>query len=134
MNSDLRNLKEGDWFWTIQCGWEKVVHIFPGLTYSVKGAVAHYTKDGKHREDSAAPSAFIEPPACFNPGPKPCDFVEGQRVLVRNSGGEWFRRYFHSMNPGVGYFCFAGGTTVWSRGNQLLTTWAECKAWEEGDE
>ena len=84
MNSDLSNIKVGDWIWTLRYGWEKVTEIAPEDIYTVK-ATSWYTSDGKEHLGDKYPSAFIEPPEGFNADPKPCEFKKGDRVLVGDS-------------------------------------------------
>ena len=133
MNSDLSKVKVGDWIWTIQDGWIKIIAVTDGGDFPILTDFSHYSLDGKHSIDDKHPSAFVEPPECFNPGPKPCEFVKGQRVLVRN-GKELYRRYFSHMGRQTGFYCcFIGGRDEWSS-HGVTESWKECIAREEDDE
>jgi len=132
MNNDLSKLKVGDWVWHIRLGWVKITGIDPSSCYLINAAGAgSYDLDGKFLSDDVAPTLFAEPPACFNAAPKPCQFVKGQRVLVRDSiGEEWQRAYFSHRTDN--YCVFFDGDEWMSNGE---TTWFnQCKSWEEGEE
>jgi hypothetical protein len=140
-DSDLSKVKAGDWVWTIRDGWVEVIevldcieHGYPVLTDSHDfGGYRTYTAQGRFNSYDKHPSAFVTPPECFNPRPKPCQFKKGDRVLVRGSKGYgWRRRYFSHMN-GDHFMCFTGGADEWSTAGDVIQ-WKYCKPWSEDDE
>ncbi len=138
MNSDLSNVQVGDYIWTIKGGWCEVVAVRRNASYPIICSDSCvYTLDGKLFADSAHPSAFTEPPACFNPEPKPYRFKRGDRVLVRDYDyATWRRRYFAEENPDQPqerFGTFADGTDEWSSGGRVRY-WKYCKPWKEGEE
>lgn len=50
------------------------------------------------------------------------------KVLVRNSMGEWYKRYFAEYKDGIFYAFYNGGTS-WTTSNKI--PWRECKLDEE---
>lgn len=133
MKNDLSNVKVGDWIWTIQEGWSKVEDIKHHPIYEIGTQKGGYTPSGKCNLFDKYPSAFTEPPACFNAPPKPCEFEKGQKVLVQQKEcSRWYKVYFSHME-GNRYVCFCDGRTEWSSGSEV-TAWRFCKAWEEGEE
>ena len=135
MNSDLRDKVVGDYIFTIFHGWTPITKVLPGTTYPIlTGGLYFYTLDGKHDINAKYPSAFTEPPAEFNAGPKPSRFKKGDKVLVRHTWDVdvWQRRYFSHEANGV-FFCFNNGADEW--GSQGATTsWRYCKSWVEGED
>ena len=134
MNSDLSKVKVGDFIWTIKSGWTKIVEInkvfhYPIITEDKCG----YTLQGFFRYNDQYPSAFTEPPACFNAEPKPCEFKKGDRVLVTNKADErTAKRYFSHMYNDL-YACFIDGNDEWSS-DGLTGYWEYCKPWVEGED
>ncbi len=130
MNSDLSNVKAGDWVWTIKGGWEKVTEI--DLEECSICTKSWYTSDGKEHPGDKYPSAFTSPPEGFNAEPKPCGFKKGDKVLVGDRP-EYCnqRRYFSHMGPEGNYYCFLSGNTEWSQENGDTAAWSYCKKWEE---
>ena len=53
------------------------------------------------------------------------------KVLVRNSMGEWYKRYFAEYKDGI-FYTFNNGGTSWSISGK--TSWEECKLTEEPKE
>ena len=53
------------------------------------------------------------------------------KVLVRNSMGEWAKRYFAEYKDGI-FYAFNNGGTSWSTSNKA--SWRECKLAEEAKE
>ncbi len=96
-----------------------------------------YTLEGKLCAHHKAPSAFIEPPECFNPELKPFRFKKGDRVLVRDyNNEEWKRRYFsHEKNTGDDrrFAAFSEGRDEWSSKGEVYY-WKYCKSWKEDEE
>jgi len=76
-NSDFIDAEVGDAVWTIKDGWTVIntisCHIYP---IGIKDVA--YTITGHRWLADNSPSAFIVPPACFKPGPKPTKFKKGQ--------------------------------------------------------
>lgn len=132
MNSDLSKVRVGDYVFTIYHGWVKVIEIHPGVTYPITTEGQYlYTLYGKHDIDAKYPSAFTEPPAEFNAGPRPSPFKKGDKVLVRNDAIEhWKRRYFSHERHGM-VFCFYEGRDEWASGGEIQE-WTYCKPWVEG--
>lgn len=138
MNSDLSKVQVGDHIWTIRCGWCRVAYAQEGMPYPIVCDDGRaYTIYGKFHFEDRHPSAFTEPPACFNPEPKPCRFTKGQRVLVRDYDNiTWRRRYFAEENPyqpQERFGTFVDGTDEWSSGGRVRY-WKYCKPWKEGEE
>ena len=138
MKNDLSGVKVGDYVWTIQSGWcvvlknnsllENTVYLKPSIKPDFPNY--YYTLDGKFYPDDTYPSAFLEPPACFNAEPKPCKFKKGDRVLVSNVGKPELKRYFSHKNSSGKYSCFIGGQDEWTS-NGVTSAWDYCKAWED---
>ena len=129
-DSDLSKCKAGDWIWTTSNGWIEVSNVDrTGYPICTKGE--DYTVDGEYRKSDKYPSAFITPPACFNPEPKPCKFKKGDRVLTKyDSERIGVRRYFSHMQ-GDDFCCFINGLDEWSAGGKT-SLWQHCVKWEEG--
>ena len=137
MNNDLSNLKVGDYIWTIQSGWTKVLEIDTAGSPVIKcqsttRSPIYYSLDGKLLLGDSYPSAFIEPPSGFCAEKKPCDFKKGDEVLVSNGGSSWRRRYFSHAKNGS-YFTFSDGRTEWSSLGLVGEAWRLCKK-EDGYE
>lgn len=126
-NNDLSNVKVGDYIWTIKSGWSKVIWKH-GALFELDGGDGDdtvYNSTGKNRRDKY-PSAWLEPPECFNAEPKPCEFKKGDMVIVRcNSDRMGYKRYF-SHYEDDSYYCFVNGQTEWSS-NGETSTWEYCK-------
>ena len=134
MNSDLRGVQVGDWIWTIQEGWEKVVATKEVLNgYSIETRAATYTLDGKSYLNDKYPSAFLEPPEEFNAVPKPCEFKKGDRVLVGDSLESCNqRKYFSHIDSEGNFHCFPFGKTEWTAEEEGGTSvWKYYKKWEK---
>ena len=138
MNSDLSKVKVGDYIFTIFHGWTQITKVVSGLNYPIITEDRYlYTLDGKHDIDAKYPSAFTEPPAEFNAGPKPSRFEKGDKVLVRDfNNTRWCRRYFAWENPKQlqeKFGTFSDGADEWSSEGQVRY-WKFCKPWVEGGE
>lgn len=133
MKNDLSSVVVGDWIWTIQKGWKEVVEVLRHSDYPIRVDDECYTLDGKYNGCDEYPSAFTEPPAEFNAGPKPCRFTKGQRVLVRLSRHDtgWYRRYFSHQVGGI-FFAYTYGDEWSSYGG--VSVCHECKPWTEGSD
>lgn len=134
MNNDLSNVKVGDWIWNIKNGWGKVISIDSRSNYPISTEQESFTVDGRVYLEDAAPSAFTEPPECFNADPKPCEFVKGQRVIVSDhipdpSSMNGHKAYFSHIESGM-YFCFSSGLTEWSSDGDI-EAWEYCIPAEE---
>ena len=138
MNSDLSKVKVGDYIFTIFHGWTPITKVVSGLNYPITTEGQYlYTLDGKHDIDAKYPSAFTEPPAEFNAGPKPSRFKKGDKVLVRDHANvPWRRRYFAGENPNryhkEKFGAFADGADEWSSEGHVRY-WKFCKPWVEGE-
>jgi hypothetical protein len=135
-DSDLSKVKIGDWIFTIQNGWTKVLHILDNARYVIHAESGFYTIDGKYTFDDSCPSAWVRPPAYLNAPPKPKPkpvFKKGDRVLVWNVNAEAKERRIFSHYDSkrrFPYVCFKYGADEWSsRG--LVDYWACCQKWEE---
>lgn len=73
MSSNLRDVKVGDWIWTIKKGWTQVTYVEKESVYPIGTNYLTFTVNGLSFETDAHPSAFTEPPECFNAKPKPCE-------------------------------------------------------------
>ncbi len=138
MNSDLSNVQVGDYIWTIQKGWKEVVEVLRNSDYPIHVDDECYTLDGKYNGCDEYPSAFTEPPAEFNAGPKPSRFKKGDKVLVRDHANvPWRRRYFAGEKPNryhkQKFGTFIDGADEWSSKGQVRY-WKFCKPWVEGED
>jgi hypothetical protein len=98
------------------------------MTESLKS----YTVTGRHKERDKYPSLFLEPPEGFDAGPAPCDFKDGDRVLVRDTpGGNWERAYFYkyASESAFPFRCYTRGDNWTSEGEDH--GWRYCKKWGE---
>jgi hypothetical protein len=135
-DSDLSNVKAGDWIYTIFHRWERVVNVAAhGVTpYRVKTEYDSFTIDGKQHKSHPHASAWVRPPACLNAPPKPTTkFKKGDRVLVRDSENDkWTRKYFshYLSSSSMPYYCFKMGNDEWASDGET-TGWKYCKKWEE---
>ena len=129
MNNDLSKVKVGDWIWTISSGWTKVNGVNREFFLAIQTTNDSYMINGRLRLADKYPSAFIEPPACFNAEPKPCEFKRGQRVITKRADGSENRRYFSHEKNGT-FYCFIDGKDEWSSQGDVCG-WNNCKAWEE---
>ncbi len=126
-DNDLSRCKVGDWIFTIHVGWARISDIDDDrLPIVVRGR--YYTYDGLNNPNEKCPSAFVTPPKCFNPGPKPVEFKKGDRVLV---GSLKEKRYFSHMFNDM-FVCFEYGCDEWTSNG--TTAWSCCIKWEGMDE
>lgn len=128
-NNDLSNVEVGDYIWTIQFGWDKVIGVM-GTSYPISTDHDSYTIDGKQASWNKHPSAWLKPPECFNAEPKPCEFKKGDKVLVSNSLDAdletWIKAYF-SHATGGDYVCvYLEGMTEWSS-DGAVERWNFCQ-------
>lgn len=138
MNSDFSKAKVGDWAWHTRFGWREIIGLLLESRHPIiLEDAGSFTLDGKIEATDVAPSIFIEPPACFNPEPKPCEFKKGDKVLVRDfNNTRWRRRYFAWENPKQlqeKFGTFADGADEWSSEGHVRY-WKFCKPWTEGSE
>lgn len=138
MKNDLSKVQVGDDIFTIFHGWTRVIKVISGVNYPITTEGQYlYTLDGKHDIDAKYPSAFTEPPAEFNAGPKPSRFKKGDKVLVRDfNNTRWRRRYFAGENPKQlqeKFGTFADGADEWSSEGHVRY-WKFCKPWVEGED
>lgn len=128
-NSDLSNVKVGDYIWTIQSGWTKVVDVNTCITHPISCDNRYsYDTEGKVCGMDSYPSAFINPPKCFCGEPKPCEFKKGDMVIVGyNINFSGNKRYFsHYEEDDNSYHCYSDGGTEWSS-NGETSRWHNCK-------
>jgi hypothetical protein len=134
MKNDLSNVKVGDWIFTIMDGWVKVDGIDDTSPFPISAGDETYMNDGRVVASYACPSAFTEPPECFNAEPKPCEFVKGQRVIVSDyypdppPRGQ--KAYFSHIGDDGMYYCFISGHTEWSS-DGYAESWEYCISAEE---
>ena len=119
----LRKCKVGDWIWTIQCGWEKVVHIEDDNDYPVKiiggGSI---TLNGLRNINDKHPSAFLTNP--FDPEDQPpCEFIKGQVIAVWDTPayeGNKFRTFDRYVSENVdGRHYVTSGDYHWKHARTL---------------
>ena len=131
MNSDLSKVVEGDYIWTIAEGWVKVRRTIP--IFHSQASNEHpietvgdytYSLDGKLYINDKYPSAFTIPPKEFNPGPKPCEFKKGDRVMVQDEEDDdwWCKRYFIKYDGK--HFIVSMDSIGWSG---ELENWDKCR-------
>ena len=126
----LKDVKVGDFIWTIQSGWIEVIGIDDETVYPIKTVGSVYTRKGLYSFDDKYPSAFINPPEYFNPEPKPCTFKKNQKVMVwYNNPKLAVRRYFSHIDKNV-YYCYTNGGTKWSSGGETVE-WDNCLSVKE---
>ena len=130
-SSNLNKVKVGDWIATIQMGWGKVSSTNNDGNYPVDittdGQCTSYACNGFYQSYHKAPSAFAVPPTWLLEiiGPKPCEFVKGDPVMVRdNDESEWLPRYFSHIK-GSNIFCFCNGLTPWT--TEAASPWSQCR-------
>jgi hypothetical protein len=129
MNSDFSKSKMGDWTWTLNGGWRKIIRIINSLPLSISSG--DYGIKEKVLTADKASSASLVPP--FYAGLPPCDFKEGDRVVVwNNAGHDEERAYFSHIeeNEDRKYHCFYLGDK-WTSHGDITRGWRYCKAWEE---
>jgi len=125
-NSNLSNVKVGDYIWTIVSGWTAVDDRTGDHIITNNGC--DYFSDGTSGNEKY-PSAFTKPPKCFNAEPNPCEFKKGDRVRVSNSLGAdletWIKAYFsHATRD---YVCvYPEGMTEWSSDGSV-ERWGFCQ-------
>lgn len=131
MNSDLSNVKAGDWVWTIRNGWTKVNAICKAYTYPIMINNCAYNIEGKDFTENKFPSAFLVPPEGFGAGDPPREFKHMDKVLVGSTPEEEYRRYFHHYDSqSKQYYCYSDGMDEWTSYGRDLTHWARCRKWE----
>lgn len=129
MDSDFSKASVGDWAWTVSDGWERITEMgIYGLPVSIGDNA--YTMDGKYSSGDKFPSAFIVPPTDFNAGSPPCEFEEGDKMLVWNDEHNKYRAYFSHFGESDGkYYCFYQGDEWMSSGDTI--GWKHCERWKE---
>lgn len=134
MNSDFSKAKIGDWAWTINAGWCKITRVNSPGDFPLRIGGSGYSVDGKFTPTDKAPSAFVIPPAEFTTtDPPPCEFKEGDKVVVWNSEVDKYRAYFSHFAGDKGrYHCFIKGDKWSSEGNTI--GWRYCEKWEGENE
>lgn len=126
-NNDLGGIN--GLIYTAQNGWEMAVDSREDETYCIVTAGDAYTVCGRYDKDDKHPSAWLEPPECFNAEPKPCEFKNGDKVLVSNSleadRETWIKAYFsHATRD---YVCvYLEGMTEWSS-DGAVERWSFCQ-------
>jgi hypothetical protein len=89
MESNLSELKRGDWVWTVQDGWVEIITKTAADTFDViltsEGKL--YYMDGRYKSDDKHPSLFIKPPAEFNASPRPIRKVKKWQWVCLTAGG-----------------------------------------------
>jgi hypothetical protein len=56
---------------------------------------------------------------------KHVDLKVDDKVMVRNCGGDWHKRYYSHNNDAGRTYCYADGTTSWTHGNSGPVPWDE---------
>jgi hypothetical protein len=129
MDSDFSNAKIGDWAWTVHAGWCKIGWINVSSNYSFLIGKESYNSDGKTSRTDIYPSAFLVPPTDFNAGSPPCEFEEGDKVIVWNDEVDKYRAYFsHFSRNDSKYHCFYPGDKWSSYGD--TRAWKYCERWK----
>jgi hypothetical protein len=115
MKSDLRNVKVGDWLFTIQSGWVKVIDIVVQNRYQIVTTGDEYNFDGKYFDTDAMPSAWPFNPLDPNDHP-PVEFKVGQVIAVKgiaisdDAGGRWYYRIFEHTENYRNSLCYKAGS------------------------
>ena len=126
-------MKVGDWVWTVQNGWVRVKEINrdASANFALKCGWNWYTREGLLSAFDKYPSLFLTPPADFDAEPKPCEFQEGDRVLVwERHSTTYARRYFARYDETIDqYKTWIDGGDKWSSEGQTVG-WDCCKKWE----
>jgi hypothetical protein len=132
MDSDFSKAKIGDWAWTINAGWCRITRVDPSdsLPLRIDGS-GWYSIEGKFLPTDKVPSVFLIPPSDFNAGSPPCEFEEGDRVLVWNDEKDkWRARFSHyEESDDNKYHCYSKGDSWTSYGDTV--GWKYCKRGEE---
>jgi hypothetical protein len=128
MNSDFSKAKIGDWAWTTKDGWNRIVQMNAPDIFLLQIGGGMYTIDGKYLSSDKFPSAFLVPPSDFKAGSPPCEFEEGDRVLVWNDEKDKWRARFSHYEDNK-YHCYSNGDSWTSYGDTI--GWEYCKGGEE---
>ncbi len=127
MNSDLSDVKVGDFICTTRGGWEKVAGVNHDSAYPVSLVSGRTcTLKGLRYNGDKYPSVYIEPPEGWKAGPRPSQLKKGDRVLVAaHPITTWYRRYFSHMS-GKHYHCFSRGCDEWASKGKT-SPWSKCE-------
>jgi hypothetical protein len=129
MNHDFSKAKVGDWACTARDGWAKILIIAVSYEFRINICNRWYSNTGVYSEDMHT-TAFLKPPDFYNAGPKPCNFVKGQRVLTSNGSVNPHSKRYFSHELGGQYCCFIDGCDEWSSAGTTIP-WDNCIAYEE---
>ena len=134
IKSDLSNVKVGDYILTLQRGWVKVLSTYHGDYYSVHTKLCSYDTNGFAHRTHKYPTAFAKdqvPPRLLELyDPPPCEFDEGDKVLVGDRRDKPNIRCYFSHADEKGFHCFVGGRDKWASEGDTVR-WDNCVKWEE---
>lgn len=121
--SDLSKVQVGDWIFTIQSGWQKVIKInnSKNVIYSIKlSDHKTYTINGKYDEYDKYPTAWTFNP--FDLKDLPVKFISGEVIMVRDShDGIWLPDIFNSYHPEQNYL-YSCAQGQWKYARKLNNT------------
>lgn len=100
------------------------LHAYPVISIGNDGFIVMHCADGKYSTDGCTrPLDLIEETPYI-------DFNTDDRVLVRSTEtDEWKKRYFSHEKDGYAY-CFYRGSTSWNSSDET-DLWTFCKKWGE---
>lgn len=104
----FKDVKVGDWIFTIQEGWTKTVsrdlHVSDFYDYTIRNTYSAFTLEGRFNKHDLYPSAWTYDP--FNDTQPPYDFKEGEVIAVRDiKEYPWVFRIFIKQKCGL-FHCY----------------------------
>ena len=117
----MKDVKEGDWIFTIQDGWAKVIGVVENDRYPIVTASECYDLGGKYDVEDSFPSAWTYDPINGTNPPEE-SFDVGERVFVKDDNREWQVRYLAAYLPKAEYpyYCHDGSALC-------LVAYRQCK-------
>ncbi len=103
---EFKDVKQGDWIFTIQNGWERVTEVIKvSDNYPINTTEDNYTLDGKRYDEEVNPSAWTYDP--FNDTQPPFEPKKGQVICGYTVSGKCYIVFSHMVG---GAFVSAGGS------------------------
>ena len=123
LKSDLSNCKIGDYIYSCCDGWVKITDLYLFGKSLVTNTNETYNLNGKKHHDDVYPSAWTVNPFDNDDKP-PCEFKDGDEVLVWLDSGQKCKRIFAYKNDG-NFYCYINGKNKWTSGNSVIG-WNNC--------
>ena len=124
LKSDLNCCRASDYIYTCSDGWVKVQDLYENNLETDRNGI--YTMEGKGHYTDLYPSAWVSNPFDINDKP-PCEFKEGDEVIVWQSDFTQKRKRIFAYKKGRGYYCYDNGQTKWTSMG-MVTGWNNCVA------